>query len=93
MHRLSIDAGNYPTNNKVDIFPDGTKDDIMSTCEAKDTTDCKKVPKRYFWSGGLGLLLALANSCVFYCAWPQQHIFLVSKAWHEFMTTAAIGFI
>ena len=94
MHNLSTDAGNHRTNNKVDIFPDGTKDDIIiSNCDAKVANDCKKVPKRYIWSGGLGLLLALANSCFFYCAWPQQHIFLVPNAWHEFMTTAAIGFI
>ena len=93
MHQLSMDAGNHPTNNKVGIFPDGTKDDIiLSTGDAKVVNDSKKVPKRYFWSGGLGLILALANSCFFYCAWPQQHIFLVPNAWHEFMTTAAVSY-
>ena len=51
------------------------------------------VPIRYFWSGGSGIILALANSCFIFCAWPQHHIFRVPGAWYEFMTTASTGFI
>ena len=54
--------------------------------------DSKKIPIKYLWSVGTGLIFALANSCFIFCAIPQNHIFLVPKAWHEFMTTAAIGF-
>ena len=84
------------------IYSIGTKDDSASG--SQDTNEeivfkkvsrqyFKKVSRRYIWSGGLGLLLALGNSCFIYCLWPQSHIFLVPNAWHEFMTTAAIGFI
>ena len=52
-----------------------------------------KISKKYFWSGGMGIVIALANSCFIFCAWPQHHIYLVPKAWHEFMTTSAIGFM
>ena len=54
--------------------------------------DSKKIPIKYLWSVVTGLIFALANSCFIFCAIPQNHIFLVPKAWHEFMTTAAIGF-
>ena len=54
--------------------------------------DNEKIPIRYLWSGGTGVVFALVNSCFIFCAFPQNHIFLVPKAWHEFMTTAAIGF-
>ena len=47
----------------------------------------------YFWSGGCGIVFALLNSCLIFCAWPQNHIFLVPSAWYEFMTSASIGFI
>ena len=38
------------------------------------------------------MIFALVNSCFIFCAFPQNHIYLVPKAWHEFMTTSAIGF-
>ena len=38
-------------------------------------------------------MIALLNSCLIFCAWPQHHIYLAPKVWHEFMTTTAIGFI
>ena len=53
----------------------------------------EKIPTRYFWSGGCGIVFALVNSCFIFCAFPQHHIFKVPSAWYEFMTTAAIGFI
>ena len=53
----------------------------------------EKIPTRYFWSGGCGIVFALVNSCFIFCAFPQHHIFTVPSAWYEFMTTAAIGFI
>ena len=53
----------------------------------------ERVPVRYFWSGGCGIVFALVNSCFIFCAFPQHHIFKVPSAWYEFMTTAAIGFI
>ena len=54
--------------------------------------DNENIPIGYLWSGGTGVVLALLNSCFIFCAFPQNHIFMVPKAWHEFMTTAAIGF-
>jgi hypothetical protein len=80
------------------------KDDLREIVEErrKDIEEhkCKISPdnnetisKRYFWSGGTGILFALINSCVIFCAWPQNHIYMKPNAWHEFMTTAAIGFI
>ena len=56
-------------------------------------TEDQNIPWRYFWSGCTGMIFALVNSCLIYCAWPQNHIFFVPKAWHEFMITASIGFI
>ena len=61
--------------------------------ELENETKNAKVSKLYFWSGGMGIVIALLNSCLIFCAWPQHHIFLAPKAWHEFMTTTAIGFI
>ena len=57
------------------------------------TEDNTNIPIRYFWSAFTGVVFALVNSCFIFCAIPQNHIFLVPKAWHEFMTTAAVGFI
>ena len=54
--------------------------------------DNENIPIGYLWSGGTGVVFALLNSCFIFCAFPQNHIFMVPKAWHEFMTTAAIGF-
>ena len=61
--------------------------------ELEKETKNAKDSKLYFWSGGMGIVIALQNSCLIFCAWPQHHIYLVPKAWHEFMTTTAIGFI
>ena len=52
----------------------------------------QNIPIRYLFSGGTGVIFALVNSCFIFCAFPQNHIYLVPKAWHEFMTTSAIGF-
>ena len=67
------------------------KQDYTKTVAKEDKSP--KISPRYFWSGGMGIIIALANSCFIFCAWPQHHIYLVPKAWHEFMTTSAIGFM
>ena len=62
----------------------------------QDTTEQIKqehIPCIYFWSGASGIVFALVNSCFIFCAWPQHHIFTEPNFWHEFMTTAAVGFI
>lgn len=48
---------------------------------------------RYGLSGVSGIIFAILNSCLIYCAWPQHHIFTHPNFWHEFMTTTVIGFI
>ena len=53
----------------------------------------RRIPCYYFWSGISGVVFALLNSCIIFCAWPQHHIFTHPNFWHEFMTTAAFGFI
>ena len=53
----------------------------------------RRIPCYYFWSGISGVVFALLNSCIIFCAWPQHHIFTHPNFWHEFMTTAALGFI
>ena len=82
---------NLPEN--IDELPSETK--IRQDCTKTMTPEdkCPKISMRYFWSGGMGIIVALANSCFIFCAWPQHHIYLVPKAWHEFMTTSAIGFM
>ena len=79
--------------NKLKYFQNKINDvkDVNNTLNKPKQIN--KVPKRYFWSGGMGIVLALLNSCLIFCAWPQHHLYLVPKAWHEFMTTTAIGFI
>ena len=50
-------------------------------------------PHRYFWSGSSGILLALLNSCLIFCLWPQHNIFTQPSYWYEFMTFSVFGFI
>ena len=38
--------------------------------ESKNT----KLSKLYFWSEGMGIVIARLNSCLIFCAWPQHHI-------------------
>ena len=98
---LDLDSVRRQSKNKVDIYDAGADGDkygaygdiVNGSKEKKQAFASEKIPKRYFWSGALGMIFALVNSCFIFCAWPQSHIFLVPKAWHEFMTTAAIGFI
>ena len=66
---------------------------IHDSSFAASSRQNRKISMMHFWSGGTGVLFALINSCFIFCAWPQHHIYLVPQAWHEFMTTAAIGFM
>ena len=50
-------------------------------------------PHFYFWSGSSGILLALLNSCLIFCLWPQHNIFTQPSYWYEFMTFSVFGFI
>ena len=83
----------FSTNGQKTIYNSGIKQDYAwNYKDPKQLQDDKKIPIKYLWSGATGVIFALVNSCFIFCAFPQNHIFLVPKAWHEFMTTAAIGF-
>ena len=51
------------------------------------------ISKHYAWSGGLGIILALFNSCLIFCLLPQHNILLEPHFWYEFMTVSVFGFI
>ena len=64
------------------IAPFGGKDANFNS-EIKQE-DNEKIPNKYFWSGGTGVVFALVNSCFIFCAFPQNHIFLVPKGiWNK----------
>ena len=80
-------------NREKTIYESGINKEYAWDYSDTISEDYTNIPLRYFWSGGTGVIFALVNSCFIFCAFPQSHIFLVPKAWHEFMTTAAVGFI
>ena len=51
------------------------------------------IPHYYLWTGGCGMLFALLNSCLIFCALPQHNILKQPHFWYEFMTVSVCGFI
>ena len=58
-----------------------------------ETVSHPSIPRYYAWTGGLGIILALFNSCLIFCLIPQHNILVHPSFWYEFMTISVFGFI
>ena len=93
--KTSTSINQIPQMNRTysRVRVDDRKNRIQIQENKKALPENSHISQRYFWSGGTGIIFALLNSCFVFCAVPQHHIFLVPNAWHEFVTTSAIGFM
>ena len=71
---------------------EGCSGDLRAVMDTQ-TISITSVSKHFAWTGGLGIILALLNSCLIFCLLPQHNILLEPQYWYEFMTISVIGFI
>ena len=69
-----------------------TSDNIKSTFSPKCSPgEC--ISKYPSYTGIVGIILALCNSCLVFCLLPLHNILTHPNHWYEFMTISVFGFI